>query len=85
MKNQVITINSESNMDLYASVNGKSQDSVKMFSGDLINVTSSSLNQVNGTKCILYVNIKGEPQEYYQIMTWGVGEIAESITEIMLN
>jgi len=31
------------------------------------------------------VNIKGEPQEYYQIMTWGVGEIAESITEIMIN
>jgi argonaute-like protein implicated in RNA metabolism and viral defense len=56
-----------------------------MFSGDLINVTSSSLNQVNGTNCILYVNIKGEPQEYYQIMTWGVGEIAERIIEIMLN
>lgn len=56
-----------------------------MFSGDLVNVTSTSLNQVNGTKCIVYVNIKGEPQEYYQIMTWGFGEIAERITEIMLN
>lgn len=85
MKNQVITINSETNMDLYASLNGKTYESIKMFSGDLINITSSLLNQVRGTKCIIYVNVKGEPQEYYQIMTWGAGEVTEVITEIMLN
>jgi hypothetical protein len=61
MKNQVITINSETNMDLYASLNGYTYESIKMFSGDLINITSSLLNQVRGTKCIIYVNVKGEP------------------------
>ncbi len=53
MKNQVITINSDSNMDLYATVNGVEYESTKMFSGDLVNITAANLNQVNGTKCIV--------------------------------
>lgn len=44
MKNQVITINSETNMDLYATMNGVYYESTKMYSGDLVNITAANLN-----------------------------------------
>jgi hypothetical protein len=62
MKNQIITLNSEGNLDLWAELKGIQRggfESTKLFSGDLVNISVNYLTLIPGTRCIIEVTIRG--------------------------